>query len=498
LFVFVLRLYLAELNHFAAAWRNCTFDALKKPAIMPKKLFSEFEPSTYSQWQEKTQRDLKGKPFEDLFNLTSDNILVYPLYVEQTLKNEISPQPISDYRGWVVFEEILVNIEKEANKKALDYLNRGANGLLFYVVEDTNIAALLKDVLMEHVTLHFVVDGSGLEILNQWMKVAEERNIDPNKLSGTINIDPIENAARTGNWREGEQDDLTELEELVEACPPSIKAICINNSLFGNAGATPAQQLGLALAHTHEYLLRIGTKHASQFWVNMSIGRRYFREIAKFRAMRRLWRFMLSHYDEGATPLTLFTESGIRNKTIYDPWVNMLRTTTEGMSAAIGGCDEMLLRGYDAYYREGSDLGDRAARNQQLILAYESYFSQVKDAAAGSYYTEELTEELAKKGWEVFKNIEAMGGLIEALKSGYVQDIIEQAHQHEQELFNEGRLNLLGANLFPNREERMASEVSNPLYAMPIEEPVEIRPVVPRRLAEELEKERLAAEAGKE
>lgn len=461
---------------------------------MPKKLFSEFESSTYAEWQEKTHKDLRGKPFEELFNHTSDNILVNPLYVPQILKNEISPQPVSDYEGWVVVEEILVNDEEEANKKALNYLNKGANGLLFYVVEDTDLTTLLKDILIEHITLHFVVDGNGMDTLNQWMEVAEQRGIDPIKLSGTINIDPIENAARTGNWREGEEDDLTALDELVEACPPSIKAICINNNLFGNAGATPAQQLGLALAHTHEYLLRVGTKHASQFWVNMSIGRRYFREIAKFRAMRRLWRFMLSHYDEGATPLTLYAETGIRNKTIYDPWVNMLRTTTEGMSAAIGGCDEMLLRSYDAYFREASDLGDRAARNQQLILAYESYFGQVKDAAAGSYYTEELTEELAKKGWEFFKNIEAMGGIIEALKSGYIQDIIEQAHSHEQELFDEGRLNLLGANLFPNREERMAEEVTNPLYAMQLDEPVEIRPVVPRRLAEKMEKERISAE----
>lgn len=463
---------------------------------MPKKLFTEFESSTYTEWQEKTHKDLRGKPFEELFNHTSDNILVNPLYVPQILKNQISPQPVSDNEGWVVVEEILVNDEKEANKKALDFLNKGANGLLFYVVEDTNIEVLLKDILLEHITLHFVVDGSGMDILNQWMKVAEERNIDPVKLSGTINIDPIENAARTGNWREGEEDDLTALEELVEACPPSIKAICINNNLFGNAGATPAQQLGLALAHTHEYLLRVGTKHASRFWVNMSIGRRYFREIAKFRAMRRLWRFMLSHYDQGATPLTLYAETGIRNKTIYDPWVNMLRTTTEGMSAAIGGCDEMLLRSYDAYYRESSILGDRTARNQQLILAYESYFSQVKDVAAGSYYTEELTEELAKKGWEFFKNIEAMGGMIKALKSGYIQDVIEQAHNHEQELFDEGRLNLLGANLFPNKDERMAKEVTNPLYAMPIEDRVVVRPVVPRRLSEKMEKERLAEEAG--
>ncbi len=462
---------------------------------MPKNLFSEFEPSSYTEWQEKTLKDLKGKPFEELFYHTTDNILVNPLYVPQTLKNPISPQPSSESEGWVVIEEILVDDEKEANKLALDRLNRGANGLLFYVVEDVDLAALLDGILMEHITIHFVVDGNGMAILDKWIAVAEKNGVPVEKLNGTINIDPIENAARTGNWRDDENEDMRELDELVEACPPNIKAICINNNLFANAGATAAQQLGMALAHAHEYLLRVGTKHAGQFWMNMAIGRRYFREIAKFRAMRRLWRFMLSHYHEESVPLTLYAETGIRNKTIYDPWVNMLRTTTEGMSAAVAGCDEILLRGYDAYYRETSQLGNRVARNQQLILSYESYFSRVKDAAAGSYYVEELTEELAKKGWEIFKNIEAMGGMIKALQSGYIQDIIEQSHAHEQMLFDEGRLNLLGSNLFPNKTERMAEEVTNPQYAMAFEEPVVLRPVVPRRLSEKQEQERLAAEA---
>jgi methylmalonyl-CoA mutase len=179
---------------------------------------------------------------------------------------------------------------------------------------------------------------------------------------------------------------------------------------------------------------------------------------------------------------------------MYDPWVNMLRSTSEGMSAILGGCDELLLRSYDATYRKPVPLGYRVARNQQLVLAYESYFGAVKDPSAGSYYIEELTEELAEKGWEFFKQIEAQGGMIAALENGYIQTEIEKSQEQEQALFNEGRLPLLGTSIYPNKNEKLKQEVESALYAMPPTGATAIRPVVQRRLSEAMEKSRLDAE----
>jgi len=461
---------------------------------MRKTLFSDFPATSYSQWQEQTTKDLKGKPFEDLFNHTSDGILVGPLYTAENQKHAQGQQPVSATQGWVTVEEILVEDAAKANRIALDVLNRGANGLLFYVFDDVDVERLLDGVLMQHITLHFVVEGDGHTLLKNWLNLAQRKGISLQSLRGSINTDPIEAAARTGNWRDSAEGDLAMLQEVVDASPPGIKSLCVNNNLFANAGATPAQQLGLALAHCNEYITRMGTDDVHRIWLNMAIGGRYFKEIAKFRAMRRLWLFLLNSYGLKEIPLPLYAETGIRNKTMYDPWVNMLRSTSEGMSAIIGGCDELLLRSYDATYRKPVPLGYRVARNQQLVLAYESYFGAVKDPAAGSYYIEELTEELAEKGWEVFKSIEAKGGMIKALESGFIQESLENSHAVEQTLFDEGRLPLLGTSIYPNKNEKLKQEVENALYAMSPKGETTLQPVVPIRLAEKMEKTRLASE----
>jgi methylmalonyl-CoA mutase len=461
---------------------------------MRKTLFSDFPATSYNQWQEQTTKDLKGKPFEDLFNHTSDGILVGPLYSAENQKHTLGQQPVSVTQGWVTVEEILVEDAAKANRVALDVLNRGANGLLFYVFDDVDIERLLDGILMQHITLHFVVEGDGHAVLKNWLSLAQRKGILAEALRGSINTDPIEAAARTGNWRDSAEGDLAMLQEVVDASPPGIKSLCVNNNLFANAGATPAQQLGLALAHGNEYITRMGTDDVHRIWVNMAIGGRYFKEIAKFRAMRRLWLFLLNSYGLKEIPLPLYAETGIRNKTMYDPWVNMLRSTSEGMSAILGGCDELLLRSYDATYRKPVPLGYRVARNQQLVLAYESYFGAVKDPSAGSYYIEELTEELAEKGWEFFKQIEAQGGMIAALENGYIQTEIEKSQEQEQALFNEGRLPLLGTSIYPNKNEKLKQEVESALYAMPPTGATAIRPVVQRRLSEAMEKSRLDAE----
>jgi methylmalonyl-CoA mutase len=462
---------------------------------MAKNLFAEFASSSYNDWHQQALKDLKGKPADVLQQTLRDGTPIQPLYTADTT-NTPAGQPWPENEGWVTLEEIVVTDEEKANKQALEALNRGANGLLFYVFDEVMLSVLLRDVLMQHISIHFVVAGDAQRVLHMWVAEAKQRGLALELLNGSIDIDPIAHVARTGNWHASPEEDLTNLVKLLENAPPNIRSLSINNALFANAGATPAQQLGIALAHAHEYLLRAGFNRASSVCLNMAIGAEYFPEIAKFRAMRRLWAFLLAQYEAQEEPLYLSTETGIRNKTIYDPWVNMLRSTSEAMSAVIGGCDALLLRSYDATYRTPKTLGNRVARNQQLVLAYESYFGRVKDMAAGSYFIEALTEELAEEGWRIFKEIEALGGLIEALQSGYVQDIIERSNTEEQELFDAGKLPLLGTSIFPNKAENMTSEVTHPLYALEQQEPLTIRPVVPNRLSEKLERARLAEEEG--
>jgi methylmalonyl-CoA mutase len=472
---------------------NCTFGLLKKDSSMAESLFSAFAPQTYSDWLQQMTKDLKGKPFESLESFTADGLKIHPMYAADFPVQEIGGQPTKVNPAWVVVEEIMVDDAKKANKETLDKLNRGANGLLFYVYDDVDVARLLKGVLMEHISIHFVVEGNAQIVLENWLAFAEKQGLSPDKIRGSINIDPIENAARTGNWRGDAESDLMDLEALMESAPAGIKTICVNTNLYGNAGATPAQQLGIALAHCYEYINRLGSKNANLIWLNMAIGGNYFEEIAKFRAMRRLWKFLLAELKVPDVPLHLYAETGFRNKTIYDPWVNMLRSTTECMSAALGGADEILLRPYNSTFTEPQEFGNRVARNQQLVLAYESYFNRVNDPSAGSYFVENLTEELAIKGWEIFKEIEAKGGMIAALASGFIQKMIEKSAHNEQAKFNEGKINLLGSNIYPNENEMMKQVIEEPLFSGTPQD-TQILPIVAKRLAEGLEKDRLEEE----
>ena len=460
---------------------------------MPESLFSAFAPNTYQEWLDKVGKDLRGKPIESLDSFTSDGFRIHPLFSSDFPNQPISEQPISEQPAWTIVEEFIVSNEQETNKIALDKLNRGATGLLFYVYEDVNLEFLLKDILIEHITIHFVVEGNANDVLAKWKDLIQNRGLRLEDIKGSINVDPIENAARTGFWQRDSESDLMALGEIVEDAPKNIKTLCVNANLYGNAGATPAQQIGFALAHSYEYINRFGKDYAGHVWLNLSIGGQYFEEIAKFRAMRRVWHFLLKQIEAENTPLHIYAESGFRNKTIFDPWVNMLRSTTQGMSAAIGGADEILLRPFNITYKVPQEFGNRIARNQQLILANESYFDKVSDPSAGSYFIENLTEELANKAWQVFQDIERNDGFIKCLEAGYIQNLIEKSAEIEEMRFNAGKLPLLGSNLFPNAAEQMKSEIEEPLFSQ-IPEGTDIKPIVAKRLSEEYEKERLEKE----
>ena len=287
--------------------------------------------------------------------------------------------------------------------------------------------------------------------------------------------------------------DLLALNDVVKRAPKGIKTLCVNANIYGNAGATSAQQLGLALSHLYEYINRFGDTYIRSMWLNLAIGGQYFEEVAKFRAMRRLWSALLNALDMPDQPLTIYAESGFRNKTIYDPWVNMLRNTTQGMSAAIGGADEIMLRAFNITYKVPQEFGNRIARNQQLIMAEESYLNKVNDPAAGSYFIENLTEEMAEKAWEIFQKIEKKGGLIKGLESGFIQDMIEESARVESMRFKAGKFPLLGSNIYPNKAEKMADEIEEALFSTAPENTA-LRPIVAQRIAEDYEKERLQQE----
>jgi methylmalonyl-CoA mutase len=305
-----------------------------------------------------------------------------------------------------------------------------------------------------------------------------------------IQIDPIGQLVKDGNWFDNLDKDFEKLNQI--ASKTTIPFLNINSGTYQNAGANMAQQLAYILAQVNEYFNRV-TNLNQPITIEVSVGTNYFFEIAKLRALRLLFNTLSKEYNH-VTDCHIIATPTKRNKTLYDYNVNMLRTTTECMSAILGGANSIANLPYDALYHKDNEFGDRIARNQLLVLKHESYFDKVNNAADGAYYIEALTEQLAEKALLLFKDIEANGGLITQLIEGTIQRKISESAVKEQEAFDNGKEILLGTNKYPNKNDKMKHDLE--LYPFVKQNPRKtlITPVIEKRLAEKLEQERLSQE----
>jgi methylmalonyl-CoA mutase len=269
--------------------------------------------------------------------------------------------------------------------------------------------------------------------------------------------------------------------------------ISVDSGLYQNAGANMVQQIAYTLAHANEYFNRI-SNHNQTVVIQMAVGSNYFFEIAKLRAMRLLFHLIAKEYhpDLECHLLVIPTK---RNKTIYDYNVNMLRTTTECMSAILGGADAISNLPYDSLYHKDNEFGDRIARNQLLILKNESYFDKVNNPGDGSYYIESLTQQLAEKSLALFKDIELNGGFLKQLNDGIIKRKIQESADKEQELFDSGKETLLGTNKYPNQKDLMKNDLELFPFVKTKPRKTLIVPIIEKRLAEKSEQERLSNES---
>jgi methylmalonyl-CoA mutase len=303
-------------------------------------------------------------------------------------------------------------------------------------------------------------------------------------------IDPIGHLEKEGNWFENLEKDFEKLNAI--ASKTSIPFLTISSGIYQNAGANIVQQLAYTLAHINEYFNRIPAIN-QPISVEISVGTNYFFEIAKLRALRILINTLASAYDHNLECHIIATPTK-RNKTVYDYNVNMLRTTTECMSAILGGADGVTNLPYDALYHKDNEFGDRIARNQLLVLKHESYFDKVNNPADGAYYIESVTEQLAEKALELFKDIEKNGGLISQLIDGTIQRKINESAHKEQELFDSGKEVLLGTNKYPNKNDHMKNDLELYPFVKQNTRKTLIVPIIEKRLAEKIEQERLSQE----
>ncbi|NAY90494.1 methylmalonyl-CoA mutase [Muricauda sp. JGD-17] len=455
------------------------------------RLFSEFPEVSAKQWKQKIQVDLKGADYNDTLVWESlEGITVKPFYHPDDLQGKPTFR-ISENHSWHIAQSIYAGESKKANAKALDVLKKGAESLLFTIPdEETDFEILLANIDLEVVPLHFHFEFLKVEPFKKLLAF-----LDGAKSTVHLNVDIIGHLARSGNWYHNLEKDHELLNEIyaLTSTLNTISLVGVDLGLYQNAGANMVQQLAYGMAHANEYLAHFNPKSSFPITFKVALGSNYFFEIAKLRALRWLWSTLAGEYGI-QNDCHIIAVPSKRNKTIYDYNVNMLRTTSECMSAVLGGADAVCNLAYDAIYHKNNEFGERIARNQLLLLKEESYMAEAAQISEGAYYIESLTQQMAEKALSLFKQVEASGGFLDALKKGTIQQKIAVGAEKEQQQFDTGQTVLLGTNSFQNPHDRMKDNLE--LFPFVKNKPRKtlIVPIIEKRLAETTEQKRLEDE----
>jgi len=456
-----------------------------------KKLFDEFSPTSTEKWEEKIKQDLKGADYDKkLIWKTTEGFNVKPYYRSEDLSDL---EYLNSFPGefpytrsskktsndWLISQDILVNNVEEANKKALDVLIKGVNSL-GYIIKDADVIKgqndfdrLFKGILVDSVSVNLKAGHISPDFITMFSNYIHRMGFDTAHINGSVCFDPIRYFTLHGKFfyldEERAFDRVKKMIEFAKENLPKFKVLTVNGQNFHNAGASIVQDLAFTLSVGNEYLNILTNKGldvsdiAPRMQFNFAVGSNYFFEIAKLRAARLLWSKIVQTYSEKSeliAKMFIHTETSLWNKTIYDPYVNMLRTTTESMSAAIAGTDSHRVQPFDSSFATSGAFSERIARNQQNLLKEEAHFDKIVDPAAGSYYIETLTDNIAEKAWELFLEVEEKGGYLKAFKDGFVQENIKQTNQKRDLQIAQRREILLGTNQYPNFNETVKNNVA--------------------------------------
>jgi methylmalonyl-CoA mutase len=448
-------------------------------------LFKEFPIVSAKEWKQQIQMELKGADYTDTLVWESlEGIHVKPFYHGDTHEFLTIPIPKQDF---IICQEVFIDDPAIANKIALDTLKKGANAIQFIANQSFDLDVLLQgfNELKTNPTIYFKNHFFSPKFIENLLDFFNNNSI-------IIQQDIIGNFAQSGNWFNDENTDFNYLKKLIKKYPNRI-ILGVDVSIYQNAGANIIQQVVYALSHANEYLTAFGEEVSNSIIFEFSTGGNYFFEIAKLRAFRYLWQQITKEYNI-KNLAHIVAKPSSRNKTLYDYNVNTLRTTTEYMSAILGSADTVITRTYDSIFKKSNAFSERIARNQLLLLKEENGFKNAQIFAKGSYYIEAITLEIAKKALHLFKEIEKSGGFLKQLKEDIIQTKIKEAALKEQQLFDGGKITLLGTNKYPNPNDVMRDELNLYPFVKNNKKQTTIQPIIAKRLAEKFEQERLKKE----
>ncbi len=469
------------------------------------RMLNEFEPPSYEEWVGEAERLLKGIPFEKkMFTKTVEGITLKPIYRKEDiadLRHINSPSGFPPYlRGnhaiyrdthaWEIAQEInypdltafnsalrhdlergltAVTIPLDtAAKFGLDPENTknlpaGDGGLSVFSLSE--FEAALDGVDLSKFPLFIDCGISGLPFFGFYVKLAEKNGIKPDQLRGSIGVDPLGMLVSNGKLTvdiESLYDELADITKWALENAPIIGTIRIHGESYNNGGANAVQELAYVMATAVEYMRALEKrgvdpeKSVPHFRFSFGMGANFFMETAKLRAARLVWHKITEAcgLPEEKRKIHIHARTSNYTKTFYDPYVNMLRATTETFSAIAGGADSVHSATFDEQIRPSDEFARRIARNVQLILKEESHLAQIMDPAGGSWYIEKLTDNIAEEAWKKFTEIEKMGGMYQALLDAYPQSEVAKTAEQRANGYASRKNSIIGTNKYPNTEEQ--------------------------------------------
>ncbi|MGH1363561.1 MAG: methylmalonyl-CoA mutase family protein [Calditrichia bacterium] len=474
-----------------------TNEFAKPPLAEAPDLERFFDEATPDMWRTAADKLLKGKSFEKtLLTSTPEGITLQPLY---SMWDELGHRLQVSYpgqtpflrgvnasgqtRGWHIAQTISKMSPVDANSAILDGLKSGENAVSVLLTSgiDSRIegaiiirdikdfSGLLQDVDLAAVPLFIRCDASSSSVLAAALSAyLKQENLSSGDIFGRIISDPIADYARLGVLPRSMADLLKEQQQLQGYKANffrNIKLLAVDVTPFHTAGASAVEELGIAMSIAVAYLRNILSKRpetdlttlANEFCFSFACGSNFFMEIAKLRAARLLWTRILEEFGDGeaAQNMTIHCETSRWNKTLLDPHVNILRATTEAMSAVIGGSNSIDIAPFNALSENSSSFSRRVARNIHHILREESHFHRVVDPAGGSSYVEKLTAQLAERAWSCFRELEIEGGVLESLKTSALQKRIAATAENRLLRLRRVKDTLVGSNRYANPAENL-------------------------------------------
>ena len=446
-----------------------------------EKLFDMFEPVSTEDWVAKINVDLKGADFnKKLVWRTNEGFNVMPFYRREDLKelSHMGTVPgqfpyvrgTKDSNNWLIRQQIQGNTPEEINKEAVHAIDRGVDSIGIKLGRDITkegLEAILNDIDLKKIEVNIsCCMGKAVEIAGILVEYIKEKGLE-NDFKGSIDFNPFKRLLRHGlEFPKDLKAEALALYETVK-CVPGLKCFAVDSYMLNNAGAYITQELGYALAWGAEWmsLLTDGgltpCEAAGRIKFNMGISSNYFMELAKFRAARMLWAEIVKAYgaEDECCKMHVHAVTSQFNQTIYDAHVNLLRSMTETMSAALAGVDSIETLPFDLQYKRPDEFSERIARNQQLLLREESHLNKVVDPAGGSYYIENLTASIAKVAWELFNKVEEEGGFLALLKKGEIQKAVNESGVKRHTDVARRKEILLGTNQYPNFNEKALDKI---------------------------------------